>query len=165
MNKISSISLFSSSASIILHLVLECLLQAFGSIVLVCSTCIFPKRQECLWAPTHQWLSLSSHPLLPHPPLAFSRRSHPHLKPSGNDISLSMPLTNRRTTLRASQSDDDVIVGHSSALEVDQTAKRLKDDIKKGAETIREVRKSAQRPWWRSGRFLFPLGMLGELFI
>ncbi|KXN91081.1 Phospholipid:diacylglycerol acyltransferase [Leucoagaricus sp. SymC.cos] len=71
-----------------------------------------------------------------------------------------MTLTKRHSTLRASQSDDDVIVGSSSALEVNQTTQRLKDDIRKGAETIREARKTAQRPWWKTGRFLFPLGML-----
>ncbi|KAJ3570900.1 hypothetical protein NP233_g4095 [Leucocoprinus birnbaumii] len=71
-----------------------------------------------------------------------------------------MTLTKRHTPLRASQSDDDVIIGASSAIEVHGTAERLKDDLRKGAETIREARKSAERPWWKMGRFLFPLGII-----
>ena len=76
-----------------------------------------------------------------------------------------MTLTKRQTTLRATQSDDDITAGLSSAVEVNGTAQKLKDDLRRGAETIQNASCAAQRPWWRTGRFLFPLGLLGELSI
>ncbi|KAF9453994.1 LACT-domain-containing protein [Macrolepiota fuliginosa MF-IS2] len=69
-----------------------------------------------------------------------------------------MALTKRNKALRACQSDDDVVSGTSSA--INGTLQKVKDEIRKGAETIREAKKTAQRPWWKTGRFLFPLGML-----
>lgn len=71
-----------------------------------------------------------------------------------------MTLTKRQPALRASQSDDSVVIGTSSAIEVNDTAQKLKDDLRKSAESVRDARKSVQRPWWRTGRFLFPLGMI-----
>ncbi|KAL9711640.1 phospholipid:diacylglycerol acyltransferase [Leucoagaricus gongylophorus] len=71
-----------------------------------------------------------------------------------------MTLTKRQTTLRATQSDDDITAGLSSAVEVNGTAQKLKDDLRRGAETIQNASCAAQRPWWRTGRFLFPLGLL-----
>jgi len=75
-----------------------------------------------------------------------------------------MTLIKRQTSLRATQSDDDITVGLSSDVEVNGTAQKLKDELRKGAETIRDASRVAQRPWWRTGRFLFPLGLLGEFF-
>lgn len=73
-----------------------------------------------------------------------------------------MTLTKRNRPLRPSQSDDDVIVGLSNGVAVSDTLQKVKDEIRKGTDTIREVKKTVQRPWWRTGRFLFPLGMFGE---
>jgi len=75
-----------------------------------------------------------------------------------------MTLIKRQISLRATQSDDDITVGLSSAVEVNGAAQKLEDDLRKGAETIQDASRAAQRPWWRTGRFLFPLGLLGEFF-
>ncbi len=72
-----------------------------------------------------------------------------------------MTLTKRQGHLRQSRSDDDVVVGNSAA--VSDPLLNIKDDLSKGVETVGEAGRAAHWPWWRRGRFLFPLGMLGEL--
>jgi hypothetical protein len=44
----------------------------------------------------------------------------------------------------------------------DGVLQEVKEELRKDAETLQEVKQAIQRPWWRTGRFLFPLGMLGR---
>ncbi|EKM80728.1 hypothetical protein AGABI1DRAFT_71227 [Agaricus bisporus var. burnettii JB137-S8] len=63
-----------------------------------------------------------------------------------------MPLSKRRRTSRC---DGDARASPSNGV-----LHEVKDAIRKETETLQQVKQAVQRPWWRTGRFLFPLGML-----
>lgn len=65
-----------------------------------------------------------------------------------------MPLSKRRRTSRC---DGDARASPSNGV-----LHEVKDAIRKETETLQQVKQAVQRPWWRTGRFLFPLGMLSQ---